>query len=151
MPGFKRRQAHLVSHYTRNDFSRLLVSRHAALGRVSKVSIQNSSCFTHSLFPLERNSGRLFSTWTCVSSNKAHHLCRCQNSFDLVHTITTRTKGLHEEHSCSFPTFKMSDSRKYTENPVRQLQTLLFFTLYNWNVLAWGYVSCSFGQHILFQ
>lgn len=78
MPGFKRRQTHLVSHYTRNDFSRLLVSRHAALGRVSKVSIQNSSCFTHSLFPLERNSGRLFSTWTCVSSNKAHYLCRCQ-------------------------------------------------------------------------
>lgn len=70
MPGFKRRQARLVSHYKWNDFSCQPISSHAALGRVSKVNIHNSLFCSHSLFPHERDVGRLFSKWTCVSSHK---------------------------------------------------------------------------------
>lgn len=102
MPGFKRRQAHLVSHYKWNDFSCLLISSHAALGRVSKVSLQNSLCFTHSLFSLERISGRLFSKWTCFSSNKAPCPCRCQKFLHLGKYCYQNNKKFSKEstHVC---------------------------------------------------
>lgn len=47
MPGFKRRQARLVSHYKWNDFSCHPISSRTALGRVSKVNIHNYSVLIH--------------------------------------------------------------------------------------------------------
>lgn len=121
MPGFKRRQAHLVSHYKWNDFSCHPISSDAALGRVSKVNIHNSLFCTHSLFSPERNARRLFSKWTCVSSNKWKKIAAwvavyANNPLNLIYTITRGTKNLTSNKQVKAPFPSLHPKCMITEN-----------------------------------
>lgn len=133
MPGFKRRQAHLVSHYKWNDFSCHPISSNAALGRVSKVNIHNSLFSTHSLFSHERMPRRLFSDGLVFhltnEKNCCLSCCICQQSpqFDIYYYQRNRkpSQATNKLKLLFLSSIQMHDDRrKCARNTLRYLETI---------------------------